>query len=121
MSFSARYVPAALLALLSLTASVFAQTAARQTTKAPRGTVWGRITIKEKPAAGVVIGLRRSDNFMPFEPYQKATTDQEGVYRITNVAAGTYEVVPSAPAYVMANGNEARTKSVVVGEDENVE
>ena len=121
MSFSARYVPAALLALLSLTASVFAQTAARQTTKAPRGTVSGRITIKEKPAAGVVIGLRRSDNFMPFEPYQKATTDQEGVYRITNVAAGTYEVVPSAPAYVMADVKESRSKSVIVGEDENIE
>lgn len=121
MRFSARYVPAVLLALLSLTASVSAQTATKQATKAPRGTVSGRVTIKEKPAAGVVIGMRRSDNFMPFEPYQKATTDQEGFYRIPNVAAGTYEVLPSALAYVMADAKQARAKSVIVGEDENVE
>jgi hypothetical protein len=121
MRFSARYMPAVVLAFLSLTASASAQTVTRQTNKAPRGTVSGRITIKEKPAAGVVVGMRRSDNFMPFEPYQKATTDQEGFYRITNVAAGTYEILPSAPAHVMADLKDSRSKSVIVGEDENVE
>src|SRR5262249_42675970 len=37
------------------------------------------------------------------------------------VAPGSYEISPSAPAFVIAETNYPRAKTVVVGEDENVE
>lgn len=121
MSFSARYLPAVLLTILSLATSLWAQTTPKQTTKAPRGSISGRVTIKEKSVEGVVVSLRRSDYMNPYEQPQRARTDQDGFYRITNVAPGSYEVQPAAPAFVPAATRDQRNKTVLVGEDENVE
>jgi hypothetical protein len=122
MSFSTHYLPAVLLTILSLPISLWAQTAPRQSARAPRGSISGRVTIKEKGAPGVVVALRKSGEFTnPFESLPRATTDQDGYYRIANVAAGTYEVSPSAPAFVSSDSKERRGKSVLVGEDENIE
>ena len=121
MSFSVRYVLATLLTIFSLAVTVCAQTTNRQTTKIPRGSISGRITIKDKGAAGVAIGLRK-DAMNPFEPYTKIVTDHDGFYRIDNLAAGAYEVSPSAPAFVIADiNNYQRGKTVIVAEDENVD
>ena len=120
MSFSVRYVPAVLITVLSLAATLSAQSTATPAGKAPRGSVSGRVTIKDKGAGGVAVSLRKSDMMNPYEPYSKATTDHDGFYRITNVLPGSYEVAPSAPAFVLTDNNQ-RGKTVVVGEDENVE
>jgi 5-hydroxyisourate hydrolase-like protein (transthyretin family) len=99
-----------------------AQSPAKTTTaKVARGTVSGRVTIKNKPAPGVVVGLRKLITTVTIEPFLKATTDQEGVYHITNVAAGSYEILPAAPAYVVAEASTSRGKTVIVGDDEDVE
>jgi Carboxypeptidase regulatory-like domain len=119
MSFSARYIPAVLLALFSLAVTLPAQTTNTQAAKAPRGSVSGRVTIKDKGAGGVAVSLRKTE-MNPYEPYVKATTDHDGFYRIANVPPGSYEVAPSAPAYVPADSQRVG-KTVVVGEDENVE
>ena len=121
MSFSARYLPAVLLTILSLATSLWAQATPKQTTKAPRGSISGRVTIKEKSAEGVVVSLRKSDFMNPFEPAPRATTDQDGFYRIANVPPGNYEVSPAAPAFVPGDIKDSRGKTVLVGEDENVE
>ena len=123
MSSSARFVSLLLLTLLSVSIPVRAQSPAKTVAAKPaRGAVSGRVTIKDRPAPGVVVGLRKSIGSTPFlEPFQKATTDQEGNYRITNVAPGTYDIEPSAPAYVIADGVNMRGKNVVVGDDEEVE
>src|ERR1041384_6988873 len=118
MSFSDRYLPV-LFVFFSLTVSLFAQSTTKQTIKAPRGTVSGRVTIKDKGAAGVTVGMRKSEDYARFEPFLRATTDQDGFYRITNVAAGSYEAFPSAPGFVYAS--EMWAQSVIVGEGENVE
>lgn len=120
MSFSVRYVPAILFTILSLAVNVWAQTTTSQTTKAPRGSISGRVTIKDKGAAGVSIGLRK-DGINPFEPYTKTVTDHDGYYRVNNLSAGAYEVYPSAPAFVISDNNNQKTKTVIVAEDENVE
>ena len=123
MSFSVRRVSLLLLTLLSVAIPLRAQSPQKTTTaKTPRGSVSGRVTIKDKPAPGVVVGLRKALGTTQFvEPFQKATTDQEGNYRIANVAAGAYDIAPSAPAYVVADSNSLRGKNVVVGDDEQVE
>jgi hypothetical protein len=121
MSFSARYIATVLFALLSLAASVSAQSTPRQTSKTPQGSISGRVTIKEKGVAGVAIGIRKSDVQMMFEPFQKAVTDQDGYYRVNNIAPGGYEIAPSAPAFVMVDSKDRRSKSVQLGEGENVE
>lgn len=120
MSFSARKLLAIAFAIVTFAVSLCAQSQNKQTTKIAGGSVSGRVTVKEKAAIGVVVSLRKSDS-MPFESFPRATTDQDGVYRITNVSAGTYEVVPAAPGFVLADQKESRSKSVLVGEDENVE
>src|ERR1051325_5401030 len=102
MCFSARYVPAVLLTILSLAASLCAQSTTKQASKVPRGSVSGRVTIKGNGAAGVAVGLRKGDFTMPGEQFLKATTDQDGFYRFGNLAPGNYSITPSAPAFVMA-------------------
>ncbi|HET6977433.1 MAG TPA: carboxypeptidase regulatory-like domain-containing protein [Pyrinomonadaceae bacterium] len=120
MRFSTRYLFAILFASLSLPTLLSAQSVTQQPAKAPRGSVSGRVTIKEKGVAGVMVGLRKNET-MPFEPIQKATTDPDGFYRITNVPPGNYDVVTAAPAYVAADKKDPRGRQILVGDDENVE
>ena len=122
MSSSTRFFAVVLLMLLCLPVSVFAQSQTKTPVKTPRGSVSGRVMIKDKPAAGVTIGLRQTMNIFPNEKSFRAITDQEGIYRISNVPAGTYDIMVVAPAYVnpeLAVG--ARGKNIIVAEDENVE
>src|SRR5215212_8760214 len=120
MRSSARSAASTLLTLFCVTATAFAQsTTKQQPAKVPHGSVSGRVTIKEKPAPGVVVGLRRSDVMGAYEQFSKATTDADGFYRITNVAPGTYQVTPAAPGFVIPEVNARLT--VVLAEDENVD
>lgn len=122
MCFSAHYLPAVLLTLLSLAPSLCAQSTTKQAAKVPRGSVSGRVTIKGNGVAEVAIGLRKGADAMMVsrDPFLRATTDQDGYYRFTNLAPGNYSVTPSVPAYVMARKDQ-QSKTVLVGEDEPVE
>ena len=120
MRFSARYIPVVLLSLFSFAVPLSAQSTAKQTSKTPRGSISGRININGKGASGVTVCLRKSERVGPPELFVKTTTDDEGFYRISNVAAGSYEIMASAPAFVMAGANSSTTKTVIVGEDEDV-
>ena len=111
MRSSARSAVPALLTLLCLAAPLFAQTGSRQTPKTPRGTVSGRVTIKERAAPGVLVGVRKSDPGAPFEPFSKGITDQDGVYKVTNLPSGNYQVIPFAPAFVVAGPENERAKT----------
>lgn len=115
---------AMILFLLLLSAGSLSELANSQTkseSKLAEATVSGKVTIKGKPAAGIVVGMRlsRPDEF---SSTYKAKTDQEGVYRITKVAGGSYFVTPVAPAFVIAgSGNETLGQSVIITEGENVD
>ena len=81
-------------------------------------TISGKVTIKDKPVQGVVIGLRRTDNSgRPRPNTYKATTDVNGEYRIVNVPPGTYVVAPFAPVFVSAEDlGDSRTLILSKGE-----
>jgi 5-hydroxyisourate hydrolase-like protein (transthyretin family) len=98
---------------------LYAQSSNKPAVKTPRGSLSGRVTIKDKPAPGVVVGLRGSALENNYDPFSRAVTDADGIYRITSIPAGSYVVTVAAPAYVPTNSSDR--KPVVIGEDENVE
>ena len=123
MSSSARFLAVVLFTVCFVPVYLLAQTPAKSTARIARGSVSGRVTIKDKPAPGVTIGLRQNVNGMPDSRVYRAVTDQEGIYHVTNVPAGTYDIAPAAAAYVVADttNSPARAKSVIVREDEEVD
>jgi hypothetical protein len=80
-------------------------------TKPPGGTISGKVTLKGKPALGVTVGLMITENYQP-KPTLKATTDEQGIYRIASVPAGSYQVNAAAPAFV----SEPQTVFLAEGE-----
>lgn len=113
----------AIIPALLLCCAGFCQRANSQTKPAkknPDATVSGKVTIKGKPAPGIVVGMRSSQPAQ-FDPTFKATTDQDGTYRVSDVPAGSYSVVPVAPALVIADVNNSSGQTVVLTEGEHVE
>lgn len=115
------------LVLLCLALSVFAadgsalaQSPAKQPPAKTGGSVSGKVTIKDKPAGGILVALRKTEGGNPYEPVIKAVTEQDGTYRLTSIPPGSYAVIPTTTAYVAADSAGGR-KSVVIAEDENVE
>src|SRR5436309_10530172 len=96
-------LPAFLLVCASVCSSVtrppFPDNGQQQTRVANKeigSTISGKITIKGKPAAGIVVGMRskgRDENFRSL----RATTNDDGIYRIANVSVGSYYLSPAAP------------------------
>ena len=91
-------------------------------TKSDTGaTLSGKVTIKGKPAPGLVVGMRltRPEGL---SPTYKAKTDREGNYRITKIAAGSYLVTPIAPNLALNGAPDYQQgQSVIINEGENVE
>jgi hypothetical protein len=114
----------AALALLTLSATLsLAQTSGNvQST----GVITGRVTIDDKPAAGVLVGLMRTQPTSMSEggALVKVATDAEGRYRLAQVPAGSFRVAPLAPGYVAPSESPnpfESGKAVNVREDETVE
>lgn len=96
-------VAAVLLACaLSVDPAAFSQPYVQESrAKEASGSVSGRVTLGGKPLANVTVVL--SSDTPPWEPHAppaKATTDEDGRFRITGVAKGNYTVGAYAPAYV---------------------
>jgi 5-hydroxyisourate hydrolase-like protein (transthyretin family) len=88
--------------------------------KGTNASVSGKVTIKGKPAAGVVVGMRLTQPG-PSSPTYKATTNEDGTYRINNIAYGTYQVMPVAPALVPFDRNRERRQTLTITDGDNVE
>lgn len=82
-------------------------------------TISGKVTLKTKGLAGIVVAARYVGHSGSNRSRFRATTDQTGKYRITNVPRGTYEITPMAPGLVQENVLDQ--KSVVIEEGDNVE
>ena len=116
MVSSTRQAIACILVIFSAAVFVRAQTVQP---KEPTATITGKITIKGKAAPGIFVGLRRQDSSYRRQLTGfKAVTDNEGRYRIENVTAGAYDVIPVAPAYVP---DEISGKVLIVNKGETIE
>jgi len=82
--------------------------------------VTGKVTIKGKPAAGIVVGMRfaQAENS---SPTYKATTNQDGVYRISSIRNGTYVIAPIAPAMISSDDNKLSGQTLVITGGDNAE
>ena len=86
--------------------------------KEPTSTISGKVTMKDKPLAGVAINLRSNERSpQKRRASYKARTDVNGEYRIMNVPAGNYVVAPLAPAFV----SEGDTRTLIVNKGETIE
>jgi protocatechuate 3,4-dioxygenase beta subunit len=96
------------------------------TQKPGTATVSGRITLGDKPAAGVAVGLlktvaRAQEDMVPIA---RATTDDEGRYRMTNVTAGRFRLQALAPGLVTEEQKAdvyTQGRTLNLNEGENVE
>ena len=110
-----------LLLLSSAPICVFSQSETRNTTQPEKATVSGKVTLKGKPAPGVVVLLRRDGMVNPYETMLRGTTDQTGAYRIANLQPGSYQINTLSPGYVITDSGDPRIRTLVLGAGENVE
>ncbi len=123
MSSLPRY---AVISALIFSCAVFRTAADAQTTtprKAMTNSVSGHITIHGKGAPGIIVSIRNTGFSAQPGPVLKATTDQDGNYRISDIPAGNYQVSPIAPTYVFPEpfSSRARGKMLMLAEGEEVQ
>jgi len=99
MVSSSRLVVAVVLMIFSAAVSSWSQTTPE---KGATATISGKVKLKDKAVAGVVVFAEEQNprGWRPGSKY-RATTDQSGVYKLTNVPAGTYLIKPSTPAFAL--------------------
>lgn len=104
--------------LLSLTL-VFAFGCLAQSPQAPQpqptpkdtsASVSGRVTIAGKPAPGITITGSTTASFIDTRTVAKATTDEEGNYRLVGLSAGSFKIGPTSKA--LAVSPDAKTKQL---------
>jgi hypothetical protein len=105
LSFASLRPASALLLCLAAWWPVSAQTSEPAGRPTGNGVITGRVSVGEKPAMGVVVGLMNGQTFNVNDngAVVKATTDAEGRYRLNQVPAGSFRVAALAPGYVQAN------------------
>jgi len=87
--------------------------------KTATASISGTVTLKGKGTTGIAISVVSANRGNSRSAIYQVKTDQEGHYRISNVLAGSYEVSPNAPGFVvsMRSGNAA----IIVAEGETIE
>lgn len=88
--------------------------------KQSTASVSGKVTLKGKGVPGIVVMATENDyRGVGNKPIFRATTDESGNYRISNVPQGKYQIYPRAFAYAL-EGDHA-TNPVNIEEGETVE
>lgn len=102
--------------LVSTSVLCLGQAPAKETT----ASVPGRVTIGGKPAAGVRVVASFNASFFDNKTVAKTTTDEDGNYKLTGLAAGKFNIFPLANAYVIVSSGAAKgtKQSVNVAEGE---
>ena len=112
---SARKVIACILLIFGVAVYSQSQTSA---TKEATASISGTVTTKGKGLQGVNVVASAADSDYSLGAAYRATTDPDGKYRITNVAAGTYRLHLFAPTFVQ--DDEDMSRVLVIADGENV-
>src|SRR5881227_241233 len=92
----------------------------------PTGSIGGRVIVSGKAASEIEV-VALTTNSPNRRPVARTTTDNEGRYRLSGLAAGRYQVTPLAPTMVAAVNNfdyriyYGAGKSVMLNESESVD
>src|SRR5215211_7705125 len=86
---------ACVLLIFSAIASSSSQT---NSEKPANGSITGKVTLKNKAVAGIVVFAEEQAQRRSSRGNRRGITDQTGSYRITDLAPGTYVVMPMAPS-----------------------
>jgi len=70
--------------------------------KESTASIAGRVTADGKPSAGVMVLVTTDNNGWMNAPAARTTTDQDGHFSLTSLAAGRYWMYAFAPALVSA-------------------
>jgi protocatechuate 3,4-dioxygenase beta subunit len=108
----------ALVALVIFSVSCIAQTPAKDLS----ASISGRITIGGKGAAGIAVAATTSSSPLDNRTVAKATTDDDGNYRLTGLAAGKFTIMPMAKAFVVGTAGAFKPpgQSITVAESESI-
>jgi len=87
--------------------------------KTATASISGTVTIKDKGRAGITIAVRNANGSNSHSAIYQVKTDQEGHYRISNVAAGSYDVSPNAPGFVVSMRSGSAV--IIVAEGESID
>lgn len=95
-----------------------AQTPARDSS----ASISGRITVGGKGAAGITVVAATSGSLFGNKTVAKATTDDDGNYQLTGLAAGRLTITPIARAFVASTGGASNQpgQSINVSEGESI-
>ena len=93
-----------ILTLLSTATNVQAQVHARG--EPATGTISGHVTLGGRPAPRIPVILQPYDQTTGTTRWPRATTDEEGNYRLTRVPEGRFMLSPVSSAFVIVDGPE---------------
>jgi Carboxypeptidase regulatory-like domain len=84
------------------------------------GSISGRVTIGGKGAAGIEVAAISIDNFSRRMATSRATTDNEGFYRLSGLAPAQYQVAPLTPEMTTADESDFNFGFVSLGASKNI-
>jgi protocatechuate 3,4-dioxygenase beta subunit len=90
--------------------------------KAPTASISGRVTIDGKGVAGITVAATTSSSPLDNRTVAKTTTDDDGKYQLTGLAAGQFTIMPLAKAFVEGGNGAYRQpgQAISVGEGETI-
>lgn len=97
-------IPHRVLLFLTVVLLCSALCAAQTPAKEPTASVSGHVTMGGKSAPGVTVVATFSPSFFMNKTVAKATTDEDGNYKLAGLAAGRFTIMPLAKAYVVGTG-----------------
>jgi 5-hydroxyisourate hydrolase-like protein (transthyretin family) len=111
-------------AVLGVAADILVGQSPAASSQEATGAITGRVTIDNQGAPDVAVALQKATGIWPLPaPVARATTDKEGRFKMANLPAGRYYLVPLAPAYFAQSEDRmiASGKPVTLAKGENIE